>query len=68
MRFDPSFVSQMSDGLSLVKLVGLSIVCPVCLVVVVSKSFVGQTTASTGPLLNASTTINESLCKAGLPT
>jgi len=67
VRFDPSFVSQMSDGLLLVKLVGLS-VCPVCLVVVVSKSFVGQTTASTGPLLNASTTISESLWKAGLPT
>ena len=30
MRFDPSFVSQMSVGLLLVKLVGLSIVCLSC--------------------------------------
>ena len=30
MRFDPSFVSQMSLGLLLVKLVGLSIVCMSC--------------------------------------
>ena len=30
MRFDPSFVSQMSVGLLLVKYVGLSIVCLSC--------------------------------------
>ena len=30
MRFDPSFVSQMSVGLLLVKLVDLSIVCLSC--------------------------------------
>ena len=30
MHFDPSFVSQMSVGLLLVKLVGLSIVCLSC--------------------------------------
>ena len=30
VRFDPSFVSQMSVGLLLVKLVGLSIVCLSC--------------------------------------
>ena len=30
MHFDPSFVSQMSIGLLLVKQVGLSIVCPSC--------------------------------------
>ena len=30
MHFDPSFFSQMSVGLFLVKLVGLSIVCLSC--------------------------------------
>ena len=40
MRFDPSSVIQMSVGLSLVKLVGLSIVCLSSVVVVVNKSFV----------------------------
>ena len=28
MRLDPSFVSQMSVGVLLIKLVGFSIVCP----------------------------------------